>query len=206
MMNQTIENRALLKKKAIILGIILGVISFVLSIISLYLGASAKSIVSFYALIGFVNYVVFLIVISFFVINLRKVVGGYWDFSTALKNIFIMMAIAAIIGTIGVSCWNFFYPSLQHRVNDNLMNLTIEMMEASGSKDENIDSAIEILEQQSNSISTMTVGQIFLGTAVTIVVYFVLSLIFAAIFKRERPIFQSPAPSDDAHPWQNQNS
>ncbi|MGN0020302.1 MAG: DUF4199 domain-containing protein [Sphingobacterium hotanense] len=206
MMNQTIENTTDVRKKAIIQGIVLGVISFILSIISLYITVSATSLFTSSAAAGFVNYVVFLIVAVFFVISLRKAAGGYWDFSTALKNIFIMMAITAVIGTLGVSVWNMVNPTLQQEAIDNTINMTIETMEATGANDENIDNTIEMLEQQRNALAEMSIGQILKGLAVSILMYFVLSLIFAAIFKRERPIFQSPAPSDDAHPWQNEKS
>ncbi len=205
-MNETIDNAAVVKKKAIIQGIILGVISFILSIISLYITKSATSLFTSSAAAGFINYAVFLIVAVFFVISLRKAAGGYWSFSEALKNIFIMMAIVAVIGTAGVSIWNMINPSLQQEAIDNTINMTIETMEATGAQDENIDNTIEMLEQQRNALAEMTIGQTLKGLAITIVMYFVLSLILAAIFKREKPIFQSPAASDNAHPWQNQNS
>lgn len=205
-MNETIDNAAVVKKKAIIQGVILGVISFILSIISLYITKSATSLFTSSAAAGFINYAVFLIVAVFFVISLRKAVGGYWSFSDALKNIFIMMAIVAAIGTAGVSIWNMVNPGLQQEAIDNTINMTIETMEATGAQDENIDNTIEMLEQQRNALSEMTIGQTLKGLAITIVMYFVLSLILAAIFKREKPIFQSPAASDNAHPWQNQNS
>ena len=72
------------KKKAIINGVILGFISLVLSIISLYFSKTATSIVTSSVVNIFVSYVVFLAIAVFFILQLRKANGGYWDFTTAL--------------------------------------------------------------------------------------------------------------------------
>src|SRR5690606_27072538 len=90
------------KKKAIIYGVILGIISLILSIVSLYFSKTATSIVFSSVINIIVSYVLFLAAAVFFTIQLRKAVGGYWNFSTALKNIFIMLALTTVVGTIGI--------------------------------------------------------------------------------------------------------
>ncbi|WP_313258529.1 DUF4199 domain-containing protein [Sphingobacterium sp.] len=191
------------RKQAVINGVILGVISFVLSIISLYFSKSATSIVTSSVINIFVSYAVFLAIAVFFILKLRKANGGYWDFSTALKNIFIMLAITAAIGLIGINIFNMVYPSLQVEAIENTQNLTIEMMEANNMPDEQIDATLEMLDQQKEALGSLSIGQILKGLAVSLLLYFVLALIFAAIFKKEKPMFKPTSSSDEAHPWQN---
>ena len=195
------------KKKAIINGVILGIISLVLSIISLYILKSATSLMTSSVINFFVNYIIFLAVAILFTIQLRKAIGGYWNFSTALKNIFIMLAIAAVIGTVGIGIFNMVNPNVQIEAIENTQNLTIEMMEANNMADDQIDTMLENLDQQKESLANMSFGQNLKGLAISLVLYFVLALILAAIFKKEKPLFRTPAaPSDEAHPWQNNNN
>lgn len=195
------------KKKAIINGVILGIISLVLSIISLYILKSATSLMTSSVINFFVNYIIFLAVAILFTIQLRKAIGGYWNFSTALKNIFIMLAIAAVIGTVGIGIFNMVNPNVQIEAIENTQNLTIEMMEANNMADDQIDTMLEGLDQQKESLANMSFGQNLKGLAISLVLYFVLALILAAIFKKEKPLFRTPAaPSDEAHPWQNNNN
>ncbi len=195
------------KKKAIINGVILGIISLVLSIISLYILKSATSLMTSSVINFFVNYIIFLAVAILFTIQLRKAIGGYWSFSTALKNIFIMLAIAAVIGTVGIGIFNMVNPNVQIEAIENTQNLTIEMMEANNMADDQIDTMLENLDQQKESLANMSIGQNLKGLAIALVLYFVLALILAAIFKKEKPLFRTPAaPSDEAHPWQNNNN
>ena len=191
------------RKKAVINGVILGVISFVLSIIFLYFSKSATSIVTSSVINIIVSYAVFIAIAVFFILQLRKANGGYWDFSTALKNIFIMLAITATIGLIGINIFNMVYPSLQVEAIENTQNLTIEMMEANNMPDEQIDATLEMLDQQKEALGSLSIGQILKGLAVSLLLYFVLALIFAAIFKKEKPMFKTANSSDEAHPWQN---
>lgn len=195
-----------LKSKAITNGVILGVVSFVLSVISLYFTATATSIYISSIVNFVVNYGVFIAVAVFFVLQLRKVIGGYWSFSTALKNIFIMLAVTAAVGLIGISLFNMAYPTLQVEAIENTQNLTIEMMEETNTPDEQIDTVLEMLDQQKEALGALSVGQVIKGLFVSLLLYFVLSLILAAIFKKEKPVFQRAVPNEDTTgeegPWQ----
>jgi signal transduction histidine kinase len=201
-MHSTYSPEVNVKKKAIIYGVILGVISLVLSIISLYFSKTATSIVFSSVINILISYVLFLAAAVFFTLQLRKAVGGYWDFSTALKNIFIMLAITTVVGTIGINLFNVAYPNLQFEAIENTQNLTIEMMESNNIPDEQIDTTLEMLDQQKEALGSLSIGQILKGMAISILLYFILALIFAAIFKRERPMFRK-AGSEEAHPWQD---
>jgi len=191
-MTYSIDQTKDLKKQAVIYGIILGIVSLILSIISIYISKSATSLFLSSAINILVNYVLFLALAVYFVLQLRKLVGGYWTFSIALKNIFIVLAISAVIGVLGVNLFNLVNPIPQEEAIDNTINLTIEMLEAANSSDEQIDKTIELLEQQKEALGSLTIGILLRGLMVSLILYFILSLVFAAIFKREKLMFSSP--------------
>lgn len=190
------------RRKAVIYGVIMGVLAFVLGIISLIIMKNGTGLFTVTFISIFVNYGILIGLACYFSILLRKAIGGYWDFSTALKNIFIMLAISGVLATVGTSVMNASYPRLQEEAIDNMMNMTIESLEAMGAPDEQIDSTVEELEMQKDMLGTLSIGQVIKGIAVSLILYFVFALILAAIFKREKPMFIQPK-GDEAHPWQN---
>lgn len=198
-----------IKVKAIVNGVVLGIVSCILSIISLYFSATATSIYTSSIINFVVNYGVFLVVAIVFVLQLRKAIGGYWSFSVALKNIFIMLAVTATVGLLGISLFNMAYPKLQVEAIENTQNITIEMMEAANTPDEQIDTVLEMLDQQKEALGSLSFGQIIKGLFVSLLLYFVLALALAAIFKKGRPVFQKAMPGeekdDGAQPWQQGN-
>ncbi len=183
---QTAEN----KKQSITYGLYLGVIALVLGIITMYISKSTSSLIVLYGVSAVLNLVIFIGITVFFSINLRKGYGGYWSFSQALKSIFIMLAFATLISSVGSFLFTkYVEPTIQEEVMNNTSSLTIEMMEKAGAGDEQIDEVIAKLDEAKASISNISFVQFFKGFGITLISYFVLALILAAIFKRERPIF-----------------
>ncbi|MCL7987374.1 DUF4199 domain-containing protein [Sphingobacterium sp. lm-10] len=191
-----------LKKQAAIYGVILGVISFVLAIITLIIGANASGImtVSFVSIL--LVYVVPLVITCLLAVRLRRMVGGYWDFRTALSHIFIMLAVSVVLSTVGSKIVSRVMPSLEERAIDNMMNNSIESLESMGFPDEQIDATVEQLELQKEGLYTFSFVNLVQALAVSLIMYFILALILAAIFKKEKPIFID-VPADNAHPWQD---
>ncbi|RKO72963.1 DUF4199 domain-containing protein [Sphingobacterium puteale] len=181
------------KKKSIIYGVILGVISFVLGLIVLFV---VKDLTSFWGVMSMsfiVNTGIFVIISALFSFSLRKANGGYWSFSIALKSIFMMLAISTIISTIGTQVYvNFVNPTLQEQVVTHTINVTIEYMEKNNVPDEVIDSKIAELEKQVDEIGKITLGQIFKGLAITLLFQFVFALLLSALSKKEKPVFAQP--------------
>ncbi|WP_166334388.1 DUF4199 domain-containing protein [Sphingobacterium chungjuense] len=190
-----------LKKQAAIYGVILGVISFVLGIITLIIGANATGImtVSFVSIL--LVYVVPLVITCLLAVRLRRQAGGYWDFRTALSHIFIVLAVSVVLSTVGSKIVSRVMPALEERAIDNMMNLSIESLESMGFPDEQIDSTVEQLEVQKEGLYTFSFANLIQALAVSLIMYFILALILAAIFKKEQPIFVDDS-ADNAHPWQ----
>lgn len=193
-----------LKKQSIIYGVILGIVSLVVGIIQIYVSKSLTSLVSLTVVSVILNFIVFIALTCYFIFQLRKLNGGYWSFSTSLKNIFIMLAISTVISVAGMNLFNTANPLPQEEVINNTMNLTIEMMENSGVDDEQIDSIIAEIEKGKEQLGVFSLGTIVKGVLITLMIYFVLSLILAAIFKKEKPIFINQDTSGNPNPWQGQ--
>ncbi|QBR13002.1 DUF4199 domain-containing protein [Sphingobacterium sp. CZ-2] len=202
-MELTTNENPLLKKKAITYGIILGVVSVVLAIASMYITINGTTLMSSAIQAGAVNYIPFLILVTVFSKSLRTANGGYWSFSVALKNIFIMLAVTALIGTLATMIMNWTMPQLQEQVLDKTRNMTIEYYESINASDEAIDTIVAELDKQRDALGSLSIGQNILGLFIYFLVYFVLALIFAAIFKKEKPMFKEQVATDSAHPWQN---
>lgn len=201
-MELTAENPNL-KKKVITYGIILGVVSFILAVASMYMTKNGTSLITSAIYAGAINYVPFLILVVIFCRSLRTANGGYWSFTTALKNIFIMLAITATIGTVGTMLLNWQMPGFQDAVLENTKNMTLEFYESANATDEQIDDIMAKLDQQQEALGSLSIGQNVFGLLIYFLVYFVFALILAAIFKKEAPIFKRVENDDAAHPWQN---
>lgn len=197
--------KADLKKRAILYGVILGAITFIAGILSLILSKTTTSIATFIISGTLLNFAVSIAVACYFAVQLRKSVGGYWDFSTALKNIFIVLAMSAIVSTVALTVYNMIDPSLQRDAIENSRNVMIEMLESLGTPDDQIDAALADIDTQLESLDTFSPAKTIQALFISLILYFVLALILAAIFKREKPVFVRPA-EESAHPWQDNNN
>ncbi|WP_312192367.1 DUF4199 domain-containing protein [Sphingobacterium sp.] len=175
------------KKKSIIYGAVLGIISFSLGLAVLFVVKDLNSFWGVMSMSFIVSIGVYAIVSAIFAFSLRKSNGGYWNFSIALKSIFMMLALATVISTIGTQIYvNYINPALQEKVVTHTINVTIEYMEKNNIPDNIIDEKIAELEKQVDSIGKITVGQILKGLAITLMFQFVFALLLSALTKRER--------------------
>lgn len=131
----------------------------------------------------------------FFTFDLRKKVGGYWSFKEALSGVFIMSLVANLASSIfNFVFYRFIEPGAYEKVRgyvEDGITATFEKMGMSGDKlDEAVEKATESLKAQ----YMPSIGDFFKNLVIAILVGFVLSLIFAAIFKRSAPMF---APVED---------
>lgn len=194
-----------LKRKAIIYGVVLGIISFILGVASLAITKTGTSLYTTMFMAFAVNFGLYLAFACYFVLQLRKAIGGYWDFRTALRHIFVTLAVSAILGTVGTLAFNALFPTIQEESIRNMMNMSIEVMESAGLPDAQIDATIQQFEEELATVGSLSVGQTIKGLAISLIMYFVLALVFAAIFKREKPVFIKPT-EESAHPWQEGNN
>ncbi|HLS94630.1 MAG TPA: DUF4199 domain-containing protein [Sphingobacterium sp.] len=191
------------KKEGVKFGIYLGIISLVISIVSMYVLMNSANFKTSSMVTGGLTLILMIALSAYFAVSLRKAAGGFWNFSQALKNIFIMLAIAVVISTVGGALFNLINPEPQQVIFDKTINMTIETMESVGADDDLIDKQVADLEETRDELRTFSVGQTLKGLGVSLIMYFVFALILAAILKRERPAFLNVSNTgNDATPVQ----
>ncbi|MFD2598908.1 DUF4199 domain-containing protein [Sphingobacterium corticis] len=191
-----------LKKKAAIFGLIIGAAILLFSIASLVFGANATGLFTAAFVSIILVYVIPLIITCFLIVKLRRLIGGFWSFRTALSYIYLMLAVAVAFSTVGMRAFSYFAPSLEERSLDNMANLSIEYFESLGVPDEQIDATIAEIDVQREALYTFSLPKLLQAVALTLIMYFILALILAAIFKKEQPMFVEESASDP-HPWKS---
>lgn len=196
-----------IKSEGIKFGIYLGIIALVISIVSLYVLMNSTDFKTSSMITGGLTFLIMIGLSAYFSVLLRRAAGGFWNFSQALKGIFVMLAIAVIISSIGGAIFNLVDPEPQQVIFDKTINMTIETMEGLGADEDLIDSQIAELEQTRDSLKGFSMGQTVKGLAISLIMYFVFALILAAILKRERPGFLNVpnASSDNADELSQEN-
>ncbi len=199
-MNQFLNSdypAAEVKKEGIKYGIYLGVISLVVSIISLYVLMSTSNFKMTSIVTGGIGFVLMIGLSSYFAVLLRRVAGGFWSFSQALKGIYTMLAIAVIISSVGSTIFGIFNPEPQQLVFDKTINFTIETMESVGADEDLIDKQVSELEKTRDEMRSFSFGQTLKGLGVSLIMYFVFALVLAAILKCEKPAFLQVSREED---------
>lgn len=175
------------KKESIKYGVILGVISFLLGIVVLYLTRSIESFWLLTAVSFGVNTIVYMVVSLIFSYKLRQSNGGFWNFSIALKSTFLMLLISTVLATLSTLFFvHVVNPTIQEDVLRNTINVTIEYMESSGAPDDIIDSRVATLEEQMHTIGSITLKDTFRSLMISILMQFIFSLLLAALTRNEK--------------------
>jgi len=141
----------------------------------------------------------------FFTLKIRKEIGGFWPFREALSAIFVLFIIPSVIVyffSVGFGKWvEPTYPAI---ITEVTLNTTTEIMEKVTDDQELIDQTIAetetALEKQFDP-SFMDVVKVLMTS---VLMYFIGALIWAAIFKKDRPVFYSA--SDDPQEDQDAGS
>ena len=118
----------------------------------------------------------------------KKANGGYLEFSQALKTVFTVFVIGSFLSTA------FFYLLLnvidvpfRQALAQEMAQASEKMMEKFGAPQDQIDkSTADILNENSYTLSRQ-----FLGFAGGTIVWFIISLIIAAIIKKKKPEFDN---------------
>ena len=187
-MELSLEN---LNKAAANNGLIIGILCAILGIVTYYVAPALLGNMWFA-----VNNMVFLLIVYiFFTIDLRKKIGGYWSFGQAFKGIFIMAFIAGLVLTVfNLVFYKFIEPDAFAKISGFVEASATKMYESMGMDPDQIDTAVA--EQLKGMKSQFDPGPMDLlkNFGIGLVVELIMSLIFAAIFKKEAPIF---APVED---------
>lgn len=182
----------IIRKNALISGLILGGALLVLGIFTFYFITSMTTsiwMISFGPLVlSIILPLVLAVIIS---IDLRKKSGGYWTFKQATTAMFIMFLVCYAVQSIGRDAifGTLIEPQMVEKTKTAVVNATSAMMEKSGADQAKIDSKMAEIEKQFDAQNNVTIGKRVQGIGINVMLIFVVALIFGAIFKKDPPLF-----------------
>ena len=190
-MEFSLEN---LNKAARTNGVIIGILSTVIGVVTYYVFPSLLGSMSF----GIGTLVVSLLIYIFFTLDLRKKIGGFWTFKEALKGIFLMSFIAGIVYSLAnVVFYKFIEPGAFEKIAGFMESGMSQTFENMGMEQEKIDEAVAKQIEGIKGQYDPTFAQFFKNLGIAVIIQFVMSLIFAAIFKKETPVFASTTEEEE---------
>ena len=169
-------------------GLFIGGISIILGILVYYVSPQLLASFGFGIFITLISLGLYIL----FTIDLRKKVGGFWSFREALKGIFLMSFIAGLVSiVINFVFYKFIEPGAYEKISEIVIQNLSTTYEKLGMDQATIDKKIpEILEKMKAQFDP-SFTDILKNLGIAVLIQFVMSLIFAAIFKKEQPIFTS---------------
>jgi hypothetical protein len=185
-----------LRKKGAISGLLLGVILMVLSIVSYYFITSMASSIWMISIGPIIFSVILPIVVAAaFCSDLRKKSGGFWTFKQAVTGIFMMFLLGYVVNYIG---YNLLFtkviePHAVEKTQTAVINATTSMMEKQGVDQDKIDQQTAKMQKQFEVQTDMSPVKVITSIAISLIFMFVLALIFAAIYKKDPPLFEPTA-------------
>ncbi|WP_118194909.1 DUF4199 domain-containing protein [Albibacterium indicum] len=175
-------------------GLIWSAINIVVFLLVYYgmpqiMGTWKHSIIQFVVGIGLAIY---------FTLEIRKQIGGFWSFKEALKNIFILFIIpTVVVYFFSIIFGKWIEPEYPAKITEISLNATTEMMESMTTDQEVIDETIAEMEKGLEKQFNPGIMDILQSIAISALIYFVGALIWAAIFKRDRPVFVAREPENE---------
>lgn len=184
---QTLDN---LKPEAAKNGLILGLITLVLGVISAYVLVKATSMWAIFLVPIGIGFIIPVILAVFLSLDLRKKIGGYWNLRQATSGIFIMFLASYIISTGG----NFVFtkliePTMSSQIQSSVTNATSSMMRGQGVDEATIEKKEAEMAAQFAKKESGTITQTIQGHLIAVIIIFVVALLFGAIFKKSPPLF-----------------
>ncbi len=173
-----------LRKAAVINALIWAFVDVVLFLLVYYvkpdlMGSYAWGGIRFLIGLGFAIY---------FSLDIRKKAGGYWSFKEALSYIFTMFVVSAlVVYFFTIIFGKYIEPQYVVTMKEITSNNTAKMLEKVGMGQDQIDKAMADINVKMEEQFNPGVKQIFISLGTMILMYFIGSLIFAAIFKKEPP-------------------
>jgi hypothetical protein len=125
-------------------------------------------------------------------LDMRKKAGGYWTFGEALLHIFVMFIISAVIVYLfTIAFGKFIDTTYPVRMKEMIGAKTESMLKSLGVTEDKLAEAMAKQKQDMEKQFSPNFSQMIVGLGIQLVMYFIGALIFAAIFKKTRPMFQS---------------
>ena len=189
-MEAIVETPVDLRKEAVKNGLIMAAVSIVIFLVMNYILPDLMGSTLFSVL----TIVIGLALAVFFSLDMRKKAGGYWTFSEALLHIFIMFLISAgIVYIFTILFGKFIDATYPERMKELIAGKTEEMLAKFGMDESKMDEMKEKQAQQLEEQFNPSFFQAIVGFGIQAIMYGIGSLIFAAIFKKTKPLFPQNA-------------
>jgi len=173
-------------------GLLLGLILTALSILSFYfITVISHSPVLFVASPLVFSMVIPIAVVILFCFYGRRKIGGYWTFRQATTGIFIMFLAAYIVQTVGrdLIFARLIEPHMIEKTEKAFMEAAAQIRKQPGANLKQLDQNEADVKKNFADQKNVTFGKVAQGFIFSILFIFVLALIFAALFKRDPPVY-----------------
>ena len=170
--------------KAVQYGLIYGIITIILTMITYFIGPSFYSKWMNFILLMIAGIILTIIVVTMAMKDRKKSQGGYLSFKEGFQTGFITVLVAILVSTIfSIVFFNFIDPGYATQVQNVIVDSTTEMMEKFGAPDAQIDEAIAKAEKN----NPFSIASQLKNVVSNLIFSSIIVLIIAAIVKKKRP-------------------
>lgn len=195
-MNELSEERSSVSAKSLAFkfGLIWAAINIVILLLIYYavpqlIGTWKQSTVQMVVGIGLAIY---------FTLEIRKQIGGFWTYREAISTIFVLFITPSIIVFFfSLAFGKWIEPRYNDIISEATLNATTELMEKISSDQDVIDETIAETEVALKKQLNPSFFDMIKSIGFSVLIYFIFSLIWAAIFKRDKPIFFSRSETEE---------
>ncbi len=171
------------KKVGLKYGIIMGAISILFGVYTYAIDPSMLGNMW----VGFIFILLYIVLLIVALIEAKKNQGGFMSFREAFSTFMIAAIVALAASTVwNLLIFNVIDPSYADEVKEVSMEATIGLMERMGMPEDQLEQALIDAEERIDS--QFTTGGLLRGFAMNVVFSAIVGLIFAAIFKKSKPI------------------
>ncbi|MES2268471.1 MAG: DUF4199 domain-containing protein [Bacteroidota bacterium] len=184
-----------IKKNAVPLGLVLGVIVTVINILSFYVMTSTTSILLISAAPILLSVIIPIILAVIYSKQLRTKIGGFWNFRQATSGIFIMLLLSFAVQFVvrDMLFAKIIEPDMVTKMQSSMTTAVTQMLEKSNATQEAIDKQVEDVQKKFDDQKAPTIGKQIQAIFINIIFLFVLALILAAFLKKEGHPFNPDA-------------
>ncbi|GAA3984735.1 DUF4199 domain-containing protein [Mucilaginibacter dorajii] len=189
-----------LRTSAVTFGLILGIALVILNILSFYVIISTSSVIAISATPFIFSVLLPIALVIVLCFNLRKKIGGSWNFKHAATGIFIMFLAAFVVKFIVYDqlFTKVIEPNTVQKTETAMVNAVTTFLEKSNTSQDVIDKKMEEIQKQFDAQKNVTIGKEIQSIGISIIFMFVVAVIFAAFFKKEIHTFNPNLDNDPA--------
>lgn len=169
----------------VLFGIISGLASILITLV-LYLMGTKAFVSPLTWVLSFVVPIVFAVLAG---LRQRRLQGGYIEFREALKVVFTTFVLSSVLATIfSYLLFNVIDVPFREALMQEIAESTAKFMQRMKASPEDIEKAMSDM----NNADNYSIGKQTLNLAIGLIVWFIISLIIAAIVKKKKPEFPTP--------------